>query len=82
MNAARGSYDRSDRAHEHDMAMLRAEQLREDCGCDQGDLDELAESDEQAERNAEGTYDHDEPTEWELDAYYEQQDDQVRAYNN
>ena len=66
-----------DLAHEHDMAMLQREQNAE---CWRPD--EQREWEENNERNAESTYDYDEPTQEELDAYFEQQDAQIAAYRS
>lgn len=64
-----------DLAHEADMRELRAEQLREDCGCDQDDLDELAEADELADIDFAPTAE--ELAEWDAD-----HDAQYQSYHN
>lgn len=57
-----------DLAHEADMRALYREQLRNDISAEEA-------NDEMAERNAEGTYDYDEPTDEEKAEYWASQED-------
>lgn len=62
-----------DLAHEADMRRRARQQMA---------METDDEAFEAVERNAEGTYDYDEPTEEDLEAYYETQDAQVLAYRS
>ena len=66
-----------DLAHEAYMRKLQREQNAECWG-----PEEQAEWEDHVSRNAEGAYDHDEPTAEDLDDYYAEQDAQVAAYRS
>lgn len=66
-----------DLAHEADMRKLQREQNAECWG-----PDEQREWEEEREYYDEGTYDYDEPTAEDLDAYWAQQDAQVSNYRS